>query len=161
MRRMSESGIGVSGPADYRVKRLGEMERAFGGALVRVRAELRITAFGVQVVDLPPNSGELAPEHDHRHDGQEELYLLLSGSAEVVVPDGVVELDPDTYVRLGPAVRRRLRSGPEGARVLMVGAVPGEAYVPPANSELGGPETLAPAASSALAPDGPPPQLHH
>ena len=47
----------------------------------RVRAELRITAFGVQVVDLPPNSGELAPEHDHEHDGQEELYLLLSGDA--------------------------------------------------------------------------------
>jgi hypothetical protein len=52
-------------PGSYEVKRLGEMERAFGGALARVRAELGITAFGVQVVDLPPNSGELAPEHDH------------------------------------------------------------------------------------------------
>jgi hypothetical protein len=148
-------------PGSYDVKRLDEMERAFGGALARVRAEIGITAFGVQVVDLPPNSGALAPEHDHEHDGQEELYLLLSGAAEVVVPDGVVALDTETFLRLGPAVRRRIRSGPAGARVLMVGGVPGRAYVPPANSELGGPETLGPAASTAMAPDGPPPQLQH
>ncbi len=145
----------------YDVRRLGETERAFGGALARVRAALGITAFGVQVVDLPPSSGELAPEHDHLHDGQEELYLLLSGTGEVVVPDGVVALDRETFVRLGPAVRRRLRSGPDGARILMIGAIPGRSYTPPANTELGGPETLAPTASSAMAPEGPPPQLRH
>lgn len=151
----------MTGPGDYEVKRLGDMERAFGGAMVRVRAELGITAFGVQVVDLPPSSGDLAPEHDHEHDGQEELYVLLAGAAEVVVPDGVVTLDPETFIRLGPAVRRRLRSGPEGARILMIGAPPGRAYVPPANTDLGGPETLSATASSAMAPDGPPSQLHH
>jgi hypothetical protein len=149
----------TTAPEGYTVKRLSDMQRAFGGALARVRAELGITAFGVQVVDLPPNSGELAPEHDHEHDGQEELYLLLSGEAEVVVPDRVIGLDTETYVRLGPAVRRRVRSGPAGARVLMIGAVPGSVYVPPANTELGGPQTLGPTASSAMAPGSPPPQL--
>jgi mannose-6-phosphate isomerase-like protein (cupin superfamily) len=151
----------MSGSETYEVKRLDGMERAFGGAFARVRAELGITAFGVQVVDLPPSSGELAPEHDHQHDGQEELYVLLKGAAEVVVPDGTVELDQETFLRLGPAVRRRIRSGPEGARVLMIGAVPGRPYAPPANTELGGPETLGPNASSAMAPDGPPPTLRH
>lgn len=151
----------MAGPDTYEVKRLSEIERAFGGAMARVRGALGITAFGVQVVDLPPNSGQLAPEHDHRHDGQEELYLLLRGSAEVAVPDGAIALDPETFVRLGPEVRRRIRSGPDGARVLMVGAIPGKPYQPPRNTELGGPETLAPTASSALAPDGPPPQLGH
>lgn len=153
--------MNAKGPRSYEAKRLSDMERAFGGAMVRVRAELGLTAFGVQVVDLPANSGELAPEHDHEHDGQEELYVLLSGSAQVVVPDGVIELDPETFVRLGPEVRRRLRSGPEGARVLMVGAVPGWPYAAPANSELGGPETLSPGASSAMAPGGPASQLRH
>ena len=151
----------MTGPDTYEVKRLDEMERAFGGALARVRAELGITAFGVQVVDLPPSSGELAPEHDHEHDGQEELYLLLHGSAEVVVPDGIVQLDRDTFVRIGALLRRRIRSGPDGARVLMIGATPGQPYAAPANTELGGPETLGPTASSAMVPDGPPPQLHH
>ena len=78
----------MNGPGSYEVKRLDDMERAFGGAMARVRAELGITAFGVQVVDLPPSSGDLAPEHDHELDGQEELYVLLSGSAQVVVPTG-------------------------------------------------------------------------
>jgi hypothetical protein len=151
----------MTGPDTYEVKRLTDMQRAYGGALARVRAELGITAFGVQVVDLPPSSGELAPEHDHRHDSQEELYLLLSGAAEVVVPDGTIALDPETFVRLGPLVRRRIRSGSQGARVLMIGAVPGQPYQAPANTELDGPETLAPTSSSAMAPDGPAPQLHH
>jgi mannose-6-phosphate isomerase-like protein (cupin superfamily) len=152
----------MNAPGTYTVRRLDEMERAFGGAIVRVRAELGISAFGVQVVDLPPNSGELAPEHDHGHDGQEELYMLLSGSAEVVVPDGVVALDPETFIRIGAGVRRRVRSGPEGARLLMIGGTPGQAYVAPASFELGGPETLqSPSASTAMAPDGPPPQLRH
>jgi len=138
------------------------MQRAFGGAVARVRAELGISAFGVQVVDLPPSSGELAPEHDHDHDGQEELYFLLAGSAEVVLPDGVLTLDPDTFIRIGPAVRRRVRSGPDGARLLMIGGTPGKPYVAPASFELDGPETLAsPTASTAMIPDGPPPQLQH
>ena len=146
----------------YAIRRLGDMERAFGGAFVRVRAELGISSFGVQVVDLPPNSGPLSPEHDHFHDGQEELYLLLDGSGEVVLEDGVFPLDRETFVRVAPDARRRLRSGPEGARFLMIGATPGAAYQPPANSELGGPEvTDCPTASTAMAPDGPRPQLQY
>jgi mannose-6-phosphate isomerase-like protein (cupin superfamily) len=149
----------VQTAADYTVKRIDEMERAFGGVYVRARAELGVTAFGMQVLDLPPASGDFYPEHDHVHNGQEEVYCLLSGAAELVVPDEVVELRRDSLVRVGPAVRRRVRSGPDGARLLVLGATPGQAYVPQSNSELGGSETLAPTASSAMLPDGPPPQL--
>src|ERR1700730_14323444 len=107
------------GSAPYTAKRLDAMERAFGGAFIRVRAELGISAFGVQVVDLPANSGELSPEHDHRHDGQAELYVLLAGSAELALPDRTLPLDRETYVRIAPETRRRVRSGPDGARILM------------------------------------------
>jgi mannose-6-phosphate isomerase-like protein (cupin superfamily) len=144
---------------DYKVKRIDTMERAFGGVFVRARAELGVESFGIQVLELPPNSGDLSPEHDHSHDGQEEVYLLLTGSAAVALPDRSVPLDRETLIRIGPATRRRVRSGPDGARLLMIGAVPGGVYEPPENSRLGGPETLAPNASSALIPDGPPPQL--
>lgn len=138
-------------PDAWVAKRIDEMERAFGGALVRLRAELGVTAFGLQVADLPPDSGNLAPEHDHDHDGQEEVYLLLDGSGEVVLDGTPVALARDTFVRIGPHVRRRLRGGPQGARVLMIGATPGRAYTPPPMTELGGPETLAPTADSSLA----------
>ena len=138
------------GPGPWAVKRIDEMQRAFGGALVRVRAELGVSAFGLQVADLPPESGELAPEHDHQHDGQEEVYLLLEGDGEVVLDGEPVTLDRETFVRIGPGVRRRLRAGPQGARVLMIGARPGRVYTPPPMTELDGPETLAPTADSSL-----------
>ncbi len=145
---------------DYTVKRIGQMERVRGDTFVRVRASLGVTSFGMQVVDLPPNTGDMAPEHDHLHNGQEEVYLLLQGEAELVLPDRVVELDPETFARIGPGTRRRLRSGPDGARVLMIGGRPGEAYEPQPNSELGGTEAFGcPTASSDLIPDSPPPQI--
>ena len=71
---------------DYTVLRLDEMEAAFGGLLVRVRASLGLSSFGLQVADIPPNSGDAYPEHDHEYDGQEELYLLLRGSADCTFP---------------------------------------------------------------------------
>lgn len=159
LRRETISVMDQQAVPDYTVKRLDDMERAFGGAFVRVRAELGVESFGIQVVDLPPNSGDISPEHDHLHNGQEEVYLLLDGSAEVALPDRSVPLDRETFVRIGPGIRRRVRTGPDGARLLMIGAVPGGVYEPQENSRLGGPETLAPTASTALIPDGPPPQL--
>ena len=53
------------------VKRIDEMEAIYGGAYKRARAELGVTAFGMQVIDFPPNF-EGYPEHDHGTDGQEE-----------------------------------------------------------------------------------------
>lgn len=146
---------------DYTVRRIDEMERAFGGLFIRARASLGASAFGMNILDLPPNSGDAYPEHDHSHDGQEEIYFLLSGEAEMVLPDAVVEMTAgETFIRVGPATRRRLRSGPKGARVLALGAVPGAAYMPQGNSELGGPEEFHnPTASTSLMPDGPAPQI--
>ncbi|MHB8691486.1 MAG: cupin domain-containing protein [Solirubrobacteraceae bacterium] len=145
---------------DYTVMRLDDMEAAFGGSFIRARASLRASAFGMQVHQLPPNSGDAYPEHDHLHDSQEEVYLLLSGTADLHLPGRVVALDPETFVRVGPATRRRIRTGPEGARILAIGGVIDAAYEPAENSPLGGPETIpCPTASSSLIPDGPPPQL--
>jgi mannose-6-phosphate isomerase-like protein (cupin superfamily) len=145
--------------ADYTVKRLDEVEGSYGGGFKRVRAALGVESFGIQVVELPPSSGDLAPEHDHASDGQEEVYLLLEGSGELVLPDRKVSLDRETFVRVGATTRRRLRSGPDGMRVLALGGVPRRAYEAPANTELGGPEGFNPGASTAIVPDSPPPQI--
>jgi hypothetical protein len=144
---------------DYTRMRLDEMEAAYGGIFIRARASLGITAFGMQVLELPPDSGDFAPEHDHARDGQEECYLLLRGSGHIALPGGRIELDPETFVRVAPGARRRLRSGPDGARILVIGGIPGAAYQPAANSQLGGPEGFLEGASSAALPDGPPPEL--
>lgn len=145
----------------FTVKQIDEMERAFGGIFIRARAALGASAFGMNIIDLPPLSGEAYPEHDHLHDGQEEVYFLLSGDADLVLPDRVVAMKAlGTMVRVAPATRRRLRSGPAGARVMIIGATPGLAYVPQENSRLGGPETFgSPTVSTSMNPASPPPTL--
>lgn len=136
--------------ADVTAKKIDEMERAFGGGYVRARASLGVTAFGMQIIDLPPDSREMSPEHDHLHDGQEEVYVLLGGSCDLDVAGGTLSLGDGMLVRVGPGERRRLRSGPAGARVLALGGVPGEAYTPDPTSTLGGPEALAPTARTSM-----------
>jgi uncharacterized cupin superfamily protein len=122
--------------ADYAVKKIDELDAALGGAFKRVRAELGVESFGIQVLDLPPNL-EQFPEHDHAESGQEEVYLVLRGAAEIEIDGERVALDPDNIVRVGPAARRKIYTGDEGARVLALGGAPGKAYEPPKNSQIG------------------------
>src|SRR3954465_15089996 len=64
---------------DYAIKRIDEMEAALGGGFRKARAELGASAFGIQVLDFPPNA-DAHPEHDHAEDGQEEVYVVLHGA---------------------------------------------------------------------------------
>jgi mannose-6-phosphate isomerase-like protein (cupin superfamily) len=129
--------------AGYTVKRIDDMEAVFGGAFKRARAELGVESFGMQVMDLPPNMDEQYPEHDHSDDGQEEVYLVLRGAAEIEVEGQRHKLDPDTMVRVGPGVSRKIRTGSEGARVLALGGCAGKPYEAPDVSRLGNPDPLA------------------
>jgi uncharacterized cupin superfamily protein len=110
---------------DYTAKRIDEMEAFYLGALRKVRAELGLTSFGVQTVDVPPGF-ERTPWHDHAEDGQEELYIALREHGRLEIEGGqTIELAPrEMAVRVGPDARRRVIAGPQGIRVLVVGGVP-------------------------------------
>ncbi len=110
--------------SDYTAKQIDEMEAAFGGGMKKARAELGVQAFGMQVIDLPPNYADY-PEHDHGEDGQEEVYSVMRGSGELDVEGERIELTPDVMVRVGPGIKRKLFAGPEGLRVLALGGTPG------------------------------------
>ena len=125
---------------DYAVKRIDELEGAFGGAFKRARAELGVTSFGLQILDLPPNFDQY-PDHDHTHDGQEEVYVTLRGSGEMEIDGQRHPLDPDTIVRVGAGTSRKVWPGPDGIRFLAIGGVPGGQFTPHPATELGGPET--------------------
>jgi mannose-6-phosphate isomerase-like protein (cupin superfamily) len=122
--------------ADYTAKRIGDMEAGFGGGFVKARAELGVTAFGFQVIQLPPEFTDY-PEHDHSETGQEEVFVALSGSGWIDIEGERVELDADTLVRVGPDTKRKVYSGPEGLRMLAIGGAAGEAYKIAPMSELG------------------------
>ena len=122
--------------AGYTVKRIDDMEAVYAGAFKRARAELGVESFGMQVIDIPPGT-DAYPEHDHSGDGQEEVYIALRGDAEVEIEGERHRLDPETMVRVGPGVRRKLWPGEAGVRVLIVGGVPGGVYEPPEWSSTG------------------------
>lgn len=130
--------------ADYTVKRIDEMDGAYGGAFKRARAELGVTSFGMAIIELPPDF-ERYPTHDHTHDGHEEVFIALRGSGEVEIErDERLPLDGDHVVRVAPGVSRKVLSGPDGLRLLALGARPGAVYEPPASSEIGGPDPGSP-----------------
>jgi mannose-6-phosphate isomerase-like protein (cupin superfamily) len=123
----------------YAVKKIDEMEAVVAGSFKRARAELGVEAFGLQVIDMPPNI-DAYPEHDHAEDGQEEVYLAIDGSGEIEIEGERHRLDPETMVRVSPGVKRKVYTGDEPLRMVIVGGVRGRAYEPPEVSMLGAPD---------------------
>jgi quercetin dioxygenase-like cupin family protein len=113
--------------ADVTVKRLDEFDTAFGGAMRLVRHGLGVESFGLQVIEMPANADQY-PEHDHEHDGQEEVYTVLEGAATIQVDGTEHELEPGTFVRVGPGAKRKIVTGGQAARILALGGVAGKAY---------------------------------
>src|SRR3954469_21384992 len=111
----------------FRVVRIDDMEAIAHGTFRRARAELDVTAFGLQVLDLPPNL-DAYPEHDHSEDGQEEVYFVLRGSGEIEIEGERHPLDPETAVSMKSGTRRKLWPGPDGMRVIAIGGTPGAVY---------------------------------
>jgi mannose-6-phosphate isomerase-like protein (cupin superfamily) len=127
--------------ANYAIKRIDDMEATFGGAMKRARAELGVEAFGLQVLDLPPNLTRYI-EHDHSADGQEEVYIPMSGAGEIEIDGERHPLDPGSIARVGPGVKRKIYTGDEPMRLIAIGGVPGKAYEPSEQSKLGTPDPL-------------------
>ena len=124
---------------DFTVKRIDEMEAVAGGSFKRARAELGASAFGIQVIDMPPNI-DLYPEHTHEDDGQEEVYLVIKGSGEIDIEGERHKLDPGTMVRVAPGTTRKVYTAEDPIRMVIVGGVPGQAYEAPEVTQLGAPD---------------------
>ena len=121
--------------ADVQVTRIEDIDffkgpKAIPGIRFRSAARaLGVTAWGMNVLELEPGCTGY-PEHDHQRDGQEEVYVVLRGSATLKAVDESVELAAGTLVRVGPAQRRKFLPGPEGVTLLAIGGTPGKAYEP-------------------------------
>jgi mannose-6-phosphate isomerase-like protein (cupin superfamily) len=119
----------------YSIKAIDQMQSVFHGAVKLAGAELGTRAFGMQVLDLPAGFADY-PEHDHAEDGQEEVYIVLGGSAAFVIDGEDVPAAAGQALRVDPACRRTVRPGPDGARILAVGCAPGTTYERPADFSL-------------------------
>jgi mannose-6-phosphate isomerase-like protein (cupin superfamily) len=121
--------------ADYTAKRITDMQTGYGGGFVKARAELGVTAFGLQVIQMPAGFDGY-PDHDHAESGQEEVYAVLSGSGWMDIEGERVEMDGETLIRVGPETKRKVFAGPEGIRMAVIGCAPGEAYKVSPETEL-------------------------
>lgn len=57
----------------------------------------------------------------HRHEVQEEAYVVVNGSGRIKLDDDVVELRRWDVVRVAPAVVRGFDAGPDGLELIAIG----------------------------------------
>lgn len=84
----------------------------------RLRGELGVETFGLNLILLQPGQrGRI-----HRHELQEEVYLVLEGTLSLFLGDEERELSEGELARVAPDVRRQLvNRGPGVLALLAVG----------------------------------------
>jgi mannose-6-phosphate isomerase-like protein (cupin superfamily) len=83
------------------------------------RTNLELESGGVSYFRLDP--GFRAP-FGHTHSEQEEVYVVVSGSARLAVGDDVIEVGEWDAVRVAPGAWRGMEGGPNGVEYLAFGA---------------------------------------
>jgi len=83
------------------------------------RVPLELQNSGISYQRLTPN---FRVPFGHHHNQQEEIYVLVSGSARLKVDDDILELRPFDAVRIPKETMRNLEGGPEGAEIIAFGA---------------------------------------
>ena len=112
----------MSDTTKWRTAHLDDIERR--GRDIPVREHLGISAFGVNAF-TPGEDGTLIGEHDEAGSGQEELYLVLDGTATFEIDGETLEAVAGTLVFVPPEARRKATGD---GTVLALGATPGRPY---------------------------------
>lgn len=93
-----------------------DLETRFG------RNALGIEGGGFSYQKLAPN---VEAPFGHRHERQEEAYVVIAGSGRVKLEDEVRELKQWDVLRVAPTTGRAFASGPDGLELLAIGFGPG------------------------------------
>jgi mannose-6-phosphate isomerase-like protein (cupin superfamily) len=112
----------MSNDSKWKVARLEDIERR--GRDIPVREHMGIHSFGINAY-APSEEGTLIGEHTESGSGQEELYIVLEGTASFEVDGETIDAPAGTFVYVPPEARRKATG--EGI-VLALGATPGEVY---------------------------------
>ncbi|UPV98765.1 cupin domain-containing protein [Halorussus gelatinilyticus] len=91
-----------------------------GDGLRFLRDPLGCEKLGVTILDADP--GWTGKEHDHGEDGQEEVYVLLDGSATVTVEGEDVQLESGEALRIPAEATRQIHNGDTESKFVLVGA---------------------------------------
>ena len=97
-----------------------ESVESVGDGLHFLRDPLDCEKLGVTVLDAEP--GWTGKEHDHAEDGQEEVYVLLEGSATVTVEGEDLSLSAGEALRIPADATRQIHNGDAESTFVLVGA---------------------------------------
>jgi uncharacterized cupin superfamily protein len=122
--------------ADYTVVNLKEVEDQAPNFGLSPQLEARMARVALGLENSGVSYQRLAPNFrvpfGHKHKNQEEIYVLVGGSARIKLEDEVVDLKPFDAVRVPKDTMRGFEAGPEGAEFIAIGAPntgPGDAEV--------------------------------
>jgi hypothetical protein len=117
--------------SDYAVAQLDEIEEMSDGRCPwqPVRHHLGITAFGVNAWTGRAAGDRIINEHDEA-DEDEELYVVLRGTAVFELDGDRVDAPAGTLVFARPGVRRTAFAEEPETTILALGSTPGRAYEP-------------------------------
>jgi mannose-6-phosphate isomerase-like protein (cupin superfamily) len=82
------------------------------------RAHLDSRDLGVSHFRYAPN---LRSTMGHRHGEQEEAYIVVAGSGQVMLDDEIRALSQWDVVRVSPPVTRAFAAGPDGMDIIAIG----------------------------------------
>lgn len=106
---------------------------------IRLRRTLDIGAFGAGATYQAKAGEDVIGEHDELGpgaDGQEELYVVVQGSAAFTLDGEEVDAPHGTVVFVQPSTKRKAVATSDETIVLAVGGRRGEAYRVPPGGEL-------------------------
>jgi (S)-ureidoglycine aminohydrolase len=99
------------------------------GDWLLARRSLGLSAFGLNVVDIQP--GGRIPEHDETGRDQEEVFVVLSGDATIVIDGDEHDLAQGSFARLDPELTRTVvNRGARPVRLLIASAPRTSGYQP-------------------------------
>jgi quercetin dioxygenase-like cupin family protein len=102
---------------------LDDVEDSVSGRVEGLEGRFGRTPMGAR--DVGVSHWRYAPgfraQGGHRHREQEEAYLVISGSGEVLLDGEVHPLRQWDLVRVSPEVVRAFAAGPEGMEIVAVG----------------------------------------
>ncbi len=90
-----------------------EMEARFA------RRALEGETLGLSHMKLAPN---FRIPFGHKHEGQEEVYVVVKGSARIKVEDEIVDVGPWDAIRFDSDTMRNVEAGPDGVEYIAFGA---------------------------------------
>jgi uncharacterized cupin superfamily protein len=97
-----------------------DFERA--GKWRLARRSLGLRSFGMNVVDLQP--GERIPEHHERERDHEEVFIVLCGTATMVIDGAEHPAPAGTFARLDPEPMRTVVNSSDEPTTLLIAYAP-------------------------------------